>query len=211
MATVPQPPRPPVAPPPPRAGSHVVAIALLVLAFIVLVSVVGIWVGFRIITRGVNINVNDQGGDKKQVSIQTPFGGIEVNKEINEASLGLPIYPGAKTVSDHNDATVNMQFGNNMARIVVGKYETSDAFDKVKDFYQQRLTAKEGAFTLKSGDFDSGHWDKEEGNFIRRDKEGRTVYEIKRIESEKVVSLKDLGGSTSIELVRVSHGKEEIN
>ena len=211
MASTPQPLRPPVPPPPPRAGSHVVAIALLVLALIVLVSVMGIWIGFRIISRGVNIHVNDQGGNKKEVSIKTPFGAIEVSKEINEASLGLPIYPGAKTLSDHNDATVNMQFGDNMARIVVGKFETSDAFDKVKDFYQQRLTSREGKFTPKSGDFDSGHWDKEEGNFIRRDREGRTVYEIKRSDSEKVVALKDLGSTTRIELVRISHGKEETN
>lgn len=211
MASLPQPPRPPIPPPPPRAGSHVVAIALLVLAFLVLISLMGIWIGFRIISRGVNIQVNDQGGNKKEVSIKTPFGGIEVNKEINEASLGLPIYPGAKTLSDHNDATVNMQFGDNMARIVVGKFETPDAFDKVKDFYQERLTSKEGKFTFKSGDFDSGHWDKDEGNFIRRDREGRTVYEIKRSASEKVVSLKDLGSTTRIELVRVSHGKEETN
>ncbi|HEV2348235.1 MAG TPA: hypothetical protein VG028_00150 [Terriglobia bacterium] len=211
MATIPQPPRPPAPPAPPRTGSHVIAIALLVLAFIVLVSLMGIWVGFRILTHGLNIQVNDQGGDKKEVSIKTPFGGIEVNKGVNEASLGLPIYPGAKTVSDHNDATVNMQFGDNMARIVVGKFETPDAFDKVKDFYQERLTAREGKFIPKSGDFDSGHWGKEDGNFIRRDREGRTVFEIKRSESEKVVSLKDEGSTTRIELVRISHGKEETN
>ncbi|HLY63260.1 MAG TPA: hypothetical protein VKV95_21145 [Terriglobia bacterium] len=211
MASVPQPPRPPIPPPPPRAGSHVVAIALLVLAFIVLVSVVGILIAFRIISRGVNIHVNDQDGNKKEVSIKTPFGGIEVNKQINEASLGLPIYPGAQPVSDHDDATVNLSFGNENARIVVGKFSTSDAFDKVKDFYQERLTTKEGKFTSKSGDFDSGHWDKEDGNFIRRDREGRTVYEIKRSDSEKIVALKDLGSTTRIELVRISHGKEETN
>lgn len=211
MSTIPQPPRPPVPPPPPRSGSHVVAIALLILAFIVLVSLMGIWIGFRIISRGVNIHVNDEGGSKKEVSIKTPFGGIEVNKQINEASLGLPIYPGAHPVSDHDDATVNLSFGNENARIVVGKFATSDDFEKVKDFYQERLTSKEGKFTPKSGNFDSGHWDKEEGNFIRRDREGRTVYEIKRSDSEKVVALKDLGSTTRIELVRISHGREETN
>jgi hypothetical protein len=211
MASNPQPPRPPMPPPPPRAGSHVVAIALLVLAFIALVSVMGIWIGFRIVSRGVNIHVDDKGGDKKEVSIRTPFGGIEVNKDINEASLGLPIYPGSKTISEHNDATINMQFGDNMARIVVGKFESSDGFDKVKDFYQERLTSRDGKFIPKSGDFDAGHWDKEEGNFIRKDREGRTVYEIKRSNSEKIVALKDLGSSTRIELVNISHGKEETN
>jgi len=175
----------------------------------------GIWVGFRVLTRGVSVNVNDQGGDKKEVSIKTPFGGIEVNKDINEASLGLPIYPGAKPVSEHNDATVNMQFGDNMARIVVGKFEAPDTFDKVKEFYQDRLTSKDGQFTVKSGDFDSDHWDKDwnknEGNFIRKDRQGRTVYEIRRHNNEKIVVLKDQGGSTRVDLVHISHGQQEIN
>jgi hypothetical protein len=175
----------------------------------------GIWVGFHVLTRGVSVNVNDKGGDKKEVSIKTPFGGIEVNKDINEASLGLPIYPGAKTISDHDDATVNMQFGDNMARIVVGKYEAPDTFDKVKRFYEDRLTSKEGKFTVKSGDFDTGHWDKDwdknEGNFIRKDRQGRTVYEIRRHNNEKIVVLKDLGASTRIEVVHISHGQQEIN
>jgi hypothetical protein len=211
MANSPQPPRPPVPPPPPRSGSHVVAIALLVLAFIILVSIMGIWVGFRILSRGVQVHVNDAGGRQKEVSIKTPFGGIEVNKGVNEASLGLPIYPGAKTISDHGDASVNMQFGDNLARLVVAKFETSDGFDKVKDFYQQRLTSKEGKFTPRNGDFDAGHWDKEDGNFIRKDKEGKTVFEIKRSDSEKIVALKDNGDGTHIDLVRISHGKEEAN
>jgi hypothetical protein len=211
MGTTPQPPRPPVAPPPPRSGSHVVAIALLVLAFIVLVSVMGIWVGFRILSRGVHVNVNDRGGDQKEVSIKTPFGGIEVNKEISEASLGLPIYPGATRSSNHDDATVNMSFGDNMARLVVAKFHTSDSFDKVKAFYEDRLTAEEGKFKLNHTTFDSANWGKEEGNFIRKDREGKTVFEIKRNNSEKVVALKEDGDGTHIDLIRVTHGKGETN
>ena len=209
MASIPQPPRPP------RSGSNVVAISILVLAFIVLVSLMGIWIGLRFITRGVSVNVNDQGGDKKEVSIKTPFGGIEVNKDISEASLGIPIYPDAKTVSEHNDATINMNFGDNMARIVVGKFESPDSFEKVKKFYEDRLTARDGKFTFKSGDFDSDHWGKDwpknEGNFIHKDREGRTVYEVRRHNDEKIVVLKDLGGSTRIELVHVGHGTQEVN
>src|SRR6266568_925751 len=104
MSTTPQPPRPPVAPPPPRSGSYAVAIALLVLAFIVLFSGMALWVGFRVLSRSVHVQVNDTGGEKKEVSIKTPFGGIEVNKEVSEAALGLPMYPGAIRRSGHDDA-----------------------------------------------------------------------------------------------------------
>jgi len=215
MGASPQPPRAPVPPPPPQSGSSAVAIALLVLGFIVVVSVFGIWVGFRVLSRGIQVHVNDQGGNKKEVSIETPFGAIEVNKNggVTEASLGMPIYPGAKSVSDHDDATVNMRFGNEAAlRIVVGKYHTSDALDKVKDFYQQRLTAEVGQFTPRSIiEFDPGHWDNDEGNFIGKDKEGKTVFEIKRKDSVKTAALKSEWDGTRVELVRVNHGKEEAN
>lgn len=150
MGTTPQPPRPPAAPPPPNSGSSAVAIALLVLAFIVVVSLFGVWMGFRILAHGVQVHVSKEGGDKKEVSIKTPFGDIEVNKNggATEATLGLPIYPGAKSVSDHGDATVNMRFGSEAAlHLVVAKYHSPDGFDKVKEFYQGRLTSEVGQFT----------------------------------------------------------------
>lgn len=214
MATTPLPPRPPVPPPPPQSGSSAVAIALLVLGFIVVVSVFGIWVGFRVLSRGIQVHVNDKGGDKKEVSIQTPFGAIEVNKNgVTEGSLGMPIYPGAKSASDHNDATINMRFGNEASlRIVVGKFHTSDDFDKVKGYYQEGLTAQVGQFTPRSiVEFDPSHWGEDEGNFIGKDKEGKTVFEIKRKDSVKIAALKSEWDGTRIELVHIDHGKNETN
>jgi len=213
MATTPQPPRPPVPPPAPQSGSHVVAIALMVLALIILVSVVALWTGFRIISRSVHLQVNDAGGGRKEVSIKTLFGGIEVNKDktVSEASLDLPFYPGATSISNHDDASVNMRFGNQALRIVVAKFQTTDPLDKVKDFYQERLTREVGKFEPKDIEFDPGRWDNEEGNFIGKDKEGKTVFEIKKHDHERVVALKDNGDGTRIELVRVSHGKEDTN
>lgn len=214
METNAQPPRPPAPPPPPQSGSSAVAIALLVLMFIVVISCFGIWVGFRVLSRGIQVHVNDKGGDKKEVSIQTPFGGIEVNKNgVTEGSLGMPIYPGAKSSSDHNDATINMNFGNEAAlRIVVGKYHTSDALEKVKEFYQERLTAEVGQFTQRSiVDFDPGHWGEDEGNFIGKNKEGKTVFEIKRKDSVKIAALKSEWDGTRVELVHIDHGKNEAN
>ena len=213
MSTAPQPPRPPLPPPAPRSGSHVVAIALMVLALIILVSVVALWTGFRILSRTVHMQVNDAGGGKKEVSIKTPFGGIEVNKDqtASEASLDLPFYPGATPAPNHEDASVNMRFGNNALRIVVAKFQTTDTFNKVKDFYQERLTRQVGKFEPKDIEFDPSHWDNEEGNFIGKNKEGKTVFEIKKHDHMRVVALKDNGDGTDIELVRVSHGKEDTN
>src|ERR1035441_8827681 len=100
MATSPQPPRPPVAPQPPRSGSHFLAIALLLLALIVVLGVAGVMVGVHVLTNAVHVNVDQADSGKKAVSIKTPLGSLEVNHGVNEASLGLPIYPGATAIKE---------------------------------------------------------------------------------------------------------------
>lgn len=219
MATSPQlplAPQPPMPPAPPRSGSNVVGIVLLILALVVVISGVAIYAGLRFITHGVHVQVNDQGGDKKQVSIKTPFGGIEVNKneDISEASLGLPMYPGAHRVKDEDSASVSLGLpGQNNLRIVAGKFETSDRFEKVKAFYRDRLTAEDGTFTQEDRPdfFEGDEWKGMEGNYTGKDSEGKTVFRIKRKDSEKVVALKSQLDGTRIELVRVSHGTAEAN
>ncbi len=190
MATAPQPPRPPV---PPRAGSPVVAIALLILALIVLTSVIAVWTGLRFLSRGVQVHVDERGGDKKEVSIKTPVGSLEVRKDVNEAQLGLPLYPGAKRLKGEDSATVSLGLPDEQSvRVVAAKFETTDAFDKVRDFYKTRLGTEVTRITERSP-------------------EGKTIFEIKKGDTEKVVALKNWDSGTRIELVHVTHGRPETN
>jgi len=193
MDTSPQPPHGPAAPPPPRTGSHIVMIVLLLLALIIVVSVATVWVGLRFITRGVSVNVQDGDSGRKEVSIKTPVGSMEVSQDVDESRLGLPIYPGAQRLKDQDSANVNFSFGGETGlRLVVAKFETPDPLGKVRDFYKQRL----------GGDVT---------RFVEKDSEGKTVFEIKRSGQEKVVALESRGGGTRIALVRVNHGPTEAN
>lgn len=193
MATTPQPPRPPVAPPPPRTGSHVVTIALLVLALIVVVSVIAVWTGLRFLSQTVQVRVDEGGGGKKEVSIKTPVGSLEVGKEVSEASLALPIYPGAKRVKGEGSATVSIGLPEDEnLRVVAAKFETPDPLEKVRDFYKDRLGSEVTKFT-------------------ERTQEGKTVFEIKRSGQEKIVALKSLFTGTHIELVRIVQGRDTTN
>lgn len=193
MNTSPQPPHGPAAPPPPRTGSHIVMIVLLLLALIIVVSVATVWVGLRFITRGVSVNVQDGDSGRKEVSIKTPVGSMEVSQDVDESRLGLPIYPGAQRLKDQDSANVNFSFGGETGlRLVVAKFETPDPLGKVRDFYKQRL----------GGDVT---------RFVEKDSEGKTVFEIKRSGQEKVVALESRGGGTRIALVRVNHGPTEAN
>jgi hypothetical protein len=193
MANSPQAPRPPVAPPPPRPSSHVVAIALLVLALIVVVSAIAVWTGFRFIAQNVKVQVEESAAGKKEVSIKTPLGSLEVRKDVDETRLGLPLYPGAKRLQDQDSATVNIDIaGEANVRVLAAKFETPDALPKVKEFYRQRLGSDVSKLTENTP-------------------EGKTVFEIKRADQEKVVALKKLDGKTRIELVRVVHAGSRGN
>jgi hypothetical protein len=196
MGATPQPPRAPAPPPPPRSSSNIVAVVLLILALIIVVCGVSIYTGVRFLSHTVQVNVakNDQ-GQEKEVSIKTPVGNLEVRKDadISEASLGLPLYPGAQRVTADGSAGVNMEFpGENRVRITVGKFDTTDDLDKVKKFYQDRIGNQVTKFT-------------------QRDAQGKTVFEIKSKDEEKVVALKNSATGTRIELVRVLHGVNQVN
>ncbi len=194
MGTSPHPPRPPAAPSPPRSGSHIVAIALLVLALIVTVSVAAVWLGLRLISRNVQVSVQDGEAGKKGISIRTPLGSLEVNQDVDESRLGLPVYPGAARVKgDEGSAAVNIDLaGEKSVRVLAATFQTPDAPATVREFYKQQLAG-------------------EVTRFVEKDKDGRMVFEIKKSGLEKVVALERRDGGTRIALVRVLHGEAEAN
>ena len=192
MSTTPHPPQPPTPPAPARPSSNIVAIVLLLLALIVVVSGLVVWGGLHYLARGVQLHVSDM-KNGKQVSIQTPVGSFEVNqKEVNEAQLGLPVYPGATRVKDEDSAAISMDFGGEHGvHLMVAKFETTDDLDKVHRFYQDRVGSQ--------------------AKITEKDSEGKTVFEIKHKGEERIIALKSSGAGTRIELVRVEHGAEQGN
>jgi len=192
MSTSPLPPRPAAPPQPPRSGSNIVAIALLVLALIVLVSGIAVWTGLKFLSNNLHMQVVEKGSGKR-VSINTPVGSIDVRHEVNENNLGLPIYPGATQVKDNDSATVDLGFGGEAGvHILAAKFETSDPLESVKAFYKTRLGSEVSKFTDHGSD-------------------GKTTFEIKDKDLEKVVALESAGRKTLIKLVRISFGEKESN
>ena len=193
MATTPQPPRSPVAPQPPTRGGHTLAIALLLLALIVVLGAAAVVVGVKVLSNAIHVSMETREGEKKSVSVKTPVGSLEVNQGVNEASLGLPIYPGATAIKETDSGTVNLDIADEAkVRLRVGKFETTDPIDKVSAFYHERL-----------GD--------QLTSFKEKNEEGKTVFEIKHGDQTKVVALKNEGSKTLIELVRVSGGPPQAN
>ena len=87
----------------------------------------------------------DSHGDKKDVNIATPFGGMHVktNDAAPNEAIGLAAYPGAVPVKKNNNndasADVDMHFGSFQLRVKAATYRTGDSMDKVEAFYRNDL------------------------------------------------------------------------
>ncbi len=95
------------------------------------------------LTTGCNVQTNKH-GDKKDVDISTPLGGMSVktDKNVTPDALGVAAYPGASAVAESKDeksANVDMHFGDFRLHIVTAKFFTSDPQQKVIDFYRKDL------------------------------------------------------------------------
>jgi hypothetical protein len=97
-----------------------------------------------LLAAGCRVQVDkDENGNKKNVKIETPIGGLHVRSDdTSAADVGLPIYPGAKIAPDKDgdkSADVHVGFGEWQIRVKVVNYQTSDTQDKVLAFYQKAL------------------------------------------------------------------------
>ena len=93
---------------------------------------------------GCRVHVDkDANGKEKDVQVDTPFGGVHVNTDqTSAADLGLPVYPGAKPVTDddkHKSADVHLGFGEWQLRGKAVTYSTPDSKDQVAAFYKKAL------------------------------------------------------------------------
>ncbi len=93
---------------------------------------------------GCSVRVDKSGdGEDKNVSVQTPFGGVHV-KNTNGVDTGLPVYPGATLAHDSGskDKSVDLAlgFGQWQLKVLVANYVSSDPPEKVQAFYRKALS-----------------------------------------------------------------------
>lgn len=117
---------------------------VLITLFIVFVGAVALLVlGGVYVARHVRVHETEV-GDHKNVQIETPFGNLRVNKNngLEPASVGIPVYPGAQRDSDHGGGASFEFDGGELHKdltIAAANYFTSDAPDKVRDYYRHEF------------------------------------------------------------------------
>ena len=107
-------------------------------------AVLGIGLAVSLGVAGCRVHVDkDSNGKEKKVQVDTPFGGVHVNTDqITASDLGLPVYPGAQSVTDddkHKSADVHMGFGQWQLRVKAVSYGTPDSREQVAAFYKKAL------------------------------------------------------------------------
>jgi hypothetical protein len=90
-----------------------------------------------------NVDVKKHESDgKADVDITTPVGNVSVRTNVAAADTGLAVYPGARPLEDeHEPSNANVNVGNSMfgVKVTAAKYESTDAHDRVIDFYRNEL------------------------------------------------------------------------
>ncbi len=121
-------------------------------------AIAGAALAISLLAAGCKVNVNkNSNGEDKNVSISTPFGGMQVHKgAAGAAGMGLPSYPGATlTQGDgHNDKSVDlhMGFGKWQMHVQVANYLTADSEAKVQAFYTKALQAYGTVIACRGGE-----------------------------------------------------------
>jgi len=147
----------------------------------------------KFLSHGLRVQVEEKGASRKEVTINTPVGSVEVHKNVSTDNLDLPIYRGAVRMKDEDSATVDLGFGDEAGvHIMAARFETTDSPEAVKSFYKE-------------------HLDRAVSKFTEHGLTGNSSFEIKDKDLEKVVEIETTGGKTVIKLVRISVGKGEGN
>ena len=77
----------------------------------------------------------------KHLDIQSSAGDLHVGEDADARKAGLPLYPGARPHHDDDNNNANLSLFTEAFgfKLVVAKYESSDAPAKIIDFYRDRL------------------------------------------------------------------------
>ncbi len=170
-------PQPQQAQPQPKKGGGALKIVLIILGilfFFVVLAVGGLfYIGYRAKKAIESYTPTTEGG---KTTVNTPWGKVETgtgNAQEALDQMGVEAYPGATAVAGSASTS---SFGNMKTAAV--KYTTSDAPEKVYDFYR---SAHKDAMTATSGDKYSVMFSGKDKAFVTisiQPKDGQTEIEI---------------------------------
>jgi hypothetical protein len=161
---------------------------------------------FPLAACGIDVQDVEQG---KKVDIKSPLGSVNVRTDVENPDTGLPVYPGAQPLREHDDhesADVNISSPWFGVKVVAATYESDDTQDRVLDFYREQMKKTYGTVTECRGDIDFRRRGGRERQPVCKEKaSARDVQLMTGTEDrQRVVSVKPRGAGSEIALVYVN-------
>lgn len=157
-----------------------------------------------------SVNVKkDSSGEDKKVDIDTPIGGIHVDKGADAQETGLPVYPGArvkekKDSDDNKSANVDISFFGHGVRVVAVEYESDDPPSKIIAYYKGQLKKYGSVLECHTAGHDV-NVGKNDSKELACDSDGGKSVELKvgASDNQRVVAVDPDGKGCSFSLVYV--------
>jgi hypothetical protein len=167
-----------------------------------------------------NIDVKKaDNGEDKNVDINTPIGGIHVDKQATAGDTGLPVYPGARPKKkeqngEEKNANVDLSAFGFGLKVVAVEYESDDAPDKLISFYKNQLKRYGDVLECQSKEHLS-YSRNSSGNSAKLtcDQDSGSNIELKvgTEDDQHIVAIQPEGKGSSFALVYVqTHGRDTI-
>lgn len=178
------------------------------------------FLGLMLLEPACSINVRkEKNGQDKQVDINTPVGGIHVSKDADPADVGIAVYPGARlkekdTDGETKSANVNISSFGYGLRVVALEYESSDAPEKVVDYYKDQLKTYGNVLICHTSRLDVNadikNQDRGSHALTCEGSAGRNVeLKVGSAENQHIVAVQPQGSGSSFSLVYVrTHRKD---
>ena len=175
---------PGAAPPPaaPPQGTSALKIILIIVGVFVGIGILsGAVILFGVWKVGRSVKVDPRSPDR--LSITTPMGNMTMGtqKEVSEAEVGVPLYPGAKQQEGA------LQITGEEGSMHTYVFKTSDSPQQVMAFYRERLGTEAASYVeTPEGGMITSAKGKQEGFWITVGQdEGETVITVMRGRSDK--------------------------
>jgi hypothetical protein len=94
-----------------------------------------------VVVLALPVVAQDSGQKDKSLDVRSSVGDLHVGPDADAKKAGLPLYPGARLLRDENSRPLNfgLLMENFGMKLVVAKYESADAPDKVISYYRGKL------------------------------------------------------------------------
>jgi hypothetical protein len=160
----------------------------------------------------------DDGGQDKKVDINTPFGGIHVDKSADARDTGIPVYPGARVrekagSGEDKSANVDISGMGYGLKVVAVDYESGATPTALIAYYKTALKKYGDVLECHTGDVNYERDSKSMSNELSCGPDTGSNIELKAgtRDNQRIVAIKPADKGSEFTLVYVeTHGKDTI-